>query len=235
MPAELISCARRAMPSTNVLRVGSYSSATSYDKLHACLSDGGRGAPLLISNLAMKDGWTLVQYFSARECETSLSNCDGRMLDGRIITVRRFSSAAPAASASAEPMPLRNSEAIALMNHFLGPTRWSHSVLSKHRVEWKPGAARAEYVARVRVCVDGEALLEADGTGITEEATVADGSGLGRAIKAAVTNALRTALASVVIVRLESGVTVARAVVGASTPACGAGQPRPPLQPLIVD
>ena len=71
---------------------------------------------------------------------------------------RRLGGAAAAAaarSAAESGGPLSAAHGIALMNRFLGPTGWSHSVLSVRQcgLQEAGGSFEAQHVARVRVCV----------------------------------------------------------------------------------
>ena len=99
-----------------MLLVKNLSSATSPEKLHRCLCDCG-----LIDNLNW-DGstsWATVQFFSRLEALACVRECDGRILDGRIIRVALLASPRAADAKPAAPLPLSFGKANEVMSHFL--------------------------------------------------------------------------------------------------------------------
>ena len=110
--------------------------------------------------------WALAQFFSAADCNDCLQQLNGCVLDGRRLGVKRLPSEAPPGGGSAAAAaavvrsaaesggPLSAAHGVALMNR-LGPTGWSHSVLSVRQcgLQEAGGSFEAQHVARVRVCV----------------------------------------------------------------------------------
>ena len=182
-----------------MLLVKNLSSSTSPDRLHRCLCECG-----LIDNLNW-DGstsWATVQFFSRLEAEACARECDGRILDGRILRVAPLASPkAPLHHAPAPRLPLPFSKASEVMSHFLGFSGWSHQIAQVRRVshaELKPGQSQAEVEVGVRVLAGGLAV-ERTARGKGEHAHAAEA--VGQALKAAVTNALKETLSSLAIYR----------------------------------
>ena len=195
--AEVISLGHRPLAGTNMLLVKNLSSGTSPERLHRCLCECG-----LIDNLNW-DGsasWATVQFFSRVEAEACARECDGRILDGKIVRVVPLASSKASAPA-APPLPLPFSKASEVMSHFLGFSGWSHQITQVRRVshtELKPGHSQAEVEVGVRVLAGGLAVERTAG-GKGEHAHTAEA--VGQALKAAVTNALKETLSALVIYR----------------------------------
>ena len=164
--------------------------------------------------------WWHVQFFCQADCDRCRQQCDGIVLDGRRVALRRLTKGA--LSSNAGVLSLSAAKAIDLMNHFVGFNRWSSEVVKL----WKPEAPESAagrsvaFSARVRVLVSGGVVVE----GVSDSAATADAGDEGgpaavgayatsaRHKKAAVTNALKAALAQLAVVRFADGRTVVRAV-----------------------
>ena len=196
--AEVISLGHRPLAGTNMLLVKNLSSGTSPERLHRCLCECG-----LIDNLNW-DGstsWATVQFFSRVEAEACARECDGRILDGKVVRVAPLASPKASSAPVAPPLPLPFSKASEVMTHFLGFSGWSHQIMQVRRVshtDLKPGHSQAEVEVGVRVLAGGLAVERTAG-GKGEHAHAAEA--VGQALKSAVTNALKETLSTLAIYR----------------------------------
>jgi hypothetical protein len=219
--SEIITLAHRPLAGANMLVVKNLSTQTSAERLNRCLGELG-----LIDNLNWDptNSWATVQFFSRLEALACVRECDGRILDGRIIRVALLASPRAADAKPAAPLPLSFGKASEVMSHFLGFSGWSHEITHVRRVscaEPKPGQSVAEVEVGVRVLVpDSELAVERTARGKGEHAHAADA--VGQALKAAVTNALKEALGALAIFRraegaggpVETGVLVVSKIAG---------------------
>ena len=142
--SEVISLAHRPLAGTNMLIVKNVSTITSAERLHLCLGEAG-----LIDNLNWdgESSWATVQFFSRLEAQACVRECDGRILDGRILRVALLAPQKAPVQTPAPPLPLSLLKVSEVMSHFLGFSGWSHEISSVRRVshsEPKPGQNLAE-------------------------------------------------------------------------------------------
>jgi len=164
---EVILLSRKPPVGEHRLAVSGVSQQTAGPKLEAMLSQFGPVAFFELTEYAEdKCQWALVQFFSAADCNHCLQQLNGCVLDGRRLGVKRLPSEAPPGGGSAAAAaavvrsaaesggPLSAAHGIALTNR-LGPTGWSHSVLSVRQcgLQEAGGSFEGQHVARVRVCV----------------------------------------------------------------------------------
>jgi hypothetical protein len=178
---------------------------------------------------------------------------DGRRLEIRPLARTLTETAAAAADDGRGPVDVPAAKTVELVNHFVGFNNWSSQVLDIKQVEpaqtqpppeQQPPPLAAPppapnvptvptYRAWARVVVAG---VTADGTGESNgEVGCGSTSGtsahdraqrIGQAKKAAVTNAMKAALTTLVIIRLPTGKVVVRSL-GSSAPAGAAAASAP--------
>eukprot|EP00325_Prymnesiales_sp_UTEX-LB-985_P004762 CAMPEP_0174705396 /NCGR_PEP_ID=MMETSP1094-20130205/8640_1 /TAXON_ID=156173 /ORGANISM="Chrysochromulina brevifilum, Strain UTEX LB 985" /LENGTH=262 /DNA_ID=CAMNT_0015903557 /DNA_START=13 /DNA_END=801 /DNA_ORIENTATION=- len=216
---ELIRLDRRPLGGQFCVWVDGLAPSTDPAKLERCLIQRGGPLETLVVHQASDVQWATAQFFCEADCERCRQHCDGMVLDGRRVQVRRPTKG-QRESSSMYNQSLSSIKAIDLMNHFLGFNGWSSEVLALWKPEAPDGVASSDiFSARVRVSVAGGIVVE----GVSDSASTVDmavGGGLAdlayapsaRHKKAAITNALRAALAQLVIIRFPDGRAVCRAV-----------------------
>ena len=228
---ELIRLDRRPLSGQFCLAVDGLAPSIDPAKLERCLRECGGPLENLIIHRAVDRQWATVQFFCEADCDRCRQQCDGMVLEGRRVAMRRLTKGA--LSSNAGVLSLSAAKAIDLMNHFIGFNKWSSEVLEL----WKPeapesAASSCAFAARVRVFVSGDVVVEGIGDSTAsgdsgDECALAAGaySPSARCKKAAVTNALKAALAQLVVIRFADGRTVVRVVEGTggipTTPAPG--------------
>ena len=208
--AEVILLTNQEFTRDNCLVINGMSPQTSHEKLLALLSECGMLTQLQLHESSDGRHYAYAQFFSRSECSNCLQELDGCTLDARRLNMRRLSRSSQR-KLRIQGQPLKVSQAVNAANHFLGSTGWSHSVETLECKTFNapvPPAlqAEAEYRATVSVCGAGFHLsAAANGSASAEDADMVKVRG--RARKTAISNALRTALSRLAIVRLSSGKT----------------------------
>jgi len=230
MSACLIRLDRRPAAGQFCVTLSGISPNTDPAKLERCLREcGGPLENLIVHESHFGESRALnatAQFFCEADCERCRSNCDGLLLSGRRIQVSRLNKSSGWSSNGAV-LELGFAKAIELMNHFLGFNGWSSELLGFEIVANGSGTsagtpaavlAAAGYEARVRIRVPGSGV-DLIGTGVGDTGSVVGlGSGAAgfevaaRRKKTAVSNAVKAALARLVLVLLPSGKVLVRVV-----------------------
>ena len=173
-------------------------------------------------------------FYCESDCERCREQCDGLVLAGKMLSTRRLTKLRGSSHPAAGREGIPASKAIELMNHYVGFNHWSSELLHVGPAADDCEAVASKdvdlFLARMRVTV-------AAGPEVTAEATSGDfggkllGEGWDRRAqhkKAAVTGALKAALAKLCIIRMNGQVLV-RAIETAPNP-----QPSACLQSTAV-
>ena len=258
MQADLIRLDRRPTAWQYCVGVNNIPSTTSSDWLMNCArTTGGPVCNLLRYNTtagAESRSWATVQFYCAADAERFQQQCNGRMIGGRRIEIGALPKSLTSSTGDEmERNQLPATKAIELVNHLLGFNGWSSEVLEIVAIEDElqppppPQQQTRVQSFRARVCVRigaveaiGIGESGSDFQGSARPGDAAGGSMVGHAKKAAVTNAVRAALAQLAIIRFRSGKIVVRPLRadGAAAAGCehehGAVQhePGPPHVPM---
>ena len=165
--------------------------------------------------------WCMAFFYCESDCERCRTCANGLVLAGSMLSTQRLTklrgSNHPAAGREGIPV----SKATDLMNSYVGFNQWSSELLDVGVAAGGDaagaGSAADRFVARMRVTVPAAGLrvtAEATGEGMASKPYAASSAWECRAQnkKAAVTGALKAALAKLCIIRFSNGKTVVRAL-----------------------
>lgn len=220
MAAELIRLDRRPTAWQFTVGVNGMAPTVTGDRLMQVASEGGGPVANCVLFQLPERAWATVQFYCASDADRFQQQCDGRMLDGRRVEIGPLPESLkskPTNDAHLQDAGLPASKAIELVNHLLGFNGWTSEVLDivpappPPPPSTDPGLPR--FRARVRVHLGGVQAVGEGDTGELGAAHQREQTHAGHAKKAAVTNALKAALARLAIIRFRSGKVVVRQLV----------------------
>ena len=229
--ACMIRLDRRPPPGQYCLTVSNISPEADLAKLEQRLRSSGGPLDNFIHHKSQfgtgESHFATVQFFCATDCERFRHECDGMLFSGRRIRVtplKRSSGWSPT------PLELSASNAIELMNHFVGFNGWSSEIIGIQLISassvgpHSAGASssrgansdcHAGFEAKVVVKVAGSDIA-IQGVGVGDTGTILAGAAgfeaVARRKKSAITNAVKAALSRLIIVLFPSGKVVVREV-----------------------
>jgi hypothetical protein len=236
LAAELIRLDRP--PPDFCVSVSGLSPTLDLEKLESYLREmGGPLWSLIVHENGSGGGrrWAMAFFYCESDSQRALQQCDGLVLAGQRLSTRRLTQLRGSNHPAAGREGIPASKAIDIMNHYVGFNQWSSEVLQVRPAvndELATGTPTTDlFVARVRVIVAAAAGLEvtAEAIGGLESKLHATGSTAADQMavdwerraqhkKAAVTNALKAALAKLCIIRFANGKVVVRARLGMAAP-----------------
>ena len=167
--------------------------------------------------------WAMAFFYCESDAERCRQQCDGLVLAGRRLSTRRLTKLRGSNHPAAGREGIPASKAIDLMNHYVGFNGWSSELLhvqpavdGDHAAGTTSGADLFMARARITVADGPEVTAEAIGGGVgsrlyAESSTADDAARWERRAqhkKAAVTGALKAALAKLCIIRMNGRVIV---------------------------
>ena len=251
--AELIRLDRP--PADFCVSVSGLAPTLEVSKLNSYLIEmGGPVWSLVVHEGAGGRRWAMAFFYCESDCERCRHQCDGLVLAGMRLSTQRLTKLRSADHPAAGREGIPASKAIDLMNHYVGFNRWSSELLHVGPAADADGATSGTdlFMARIRVLVAGGLEVTAEGIGggigsrLHAESSAASQSKPSKAPhtidwerraqhkKAAVTEALKAALAKLCIIRFPNARVVVRAVDKVPTPRPTTGHPSsdPTRRPL---
>ena len=233
--AELIRLDRP--PADFCISLSGLSPTLEVSKLESYLRElGGPVWSLVVHENSEGQRWAMAFFYCESDCEKCRQQCDGLVLAGRTLSTRRLTKLRGSSHPAAGREGIPASKAIDCINHYVGFNQWSSELLGltpamDARAANAAGGGGSEdvFVARVRVTLasglevtaeatnrDFASSLDAETSNSTSEPTV-DWERRAQHKKAAVTAALKAALAKLCLIRFPNGKVVVRALEEAAT------------------
>ena len=227
--AELIRLDRP--PADFCVSVSGLAPALEVSKLTSYLREmGGPLWSLVVHEGAGARRWAMAFFYCESDCERCRHQCDGLVLAGMRLSTQRLTKLRGVDHPAAGREGIPAFKAIDLMNHYVGFNRWSSALLHLGPATDADDATipTDTFLARMRVVVDGGLEVTAEGIGGGDgsrphaESSAAehtsDWERRSHHKKAAVTEALKAALAQLCIIRFPNARVVVRAVDKAPNP-----------------